>query len=700
MHTHGDDIGAWLDQAVTRLQQGELAAAEVLFQKILKSNPEHADANHLLGVIAIQRGQHELAIRLIAQAIQSNPAASMFYNNYCYALNAEGRLQEALSACEQAIQLSPDLPEAHFNRGNVLLRLGRASEALAAYERTIQLRPQHADAHYSRGTTLFSAGRAKEAEGCFRRVLELNPRHAGAYNNLAIALASAGKLEDALAAFDRAIQLVPDYAHAHNCRGDVLKKLFRLEEALLACEKAIELEPDYADAHYNRGNMLLGAGRVEEAEACYRRALELNPGDANLHSNVLFLLAASARLPFDEMLEAFRQWDEAHGQAGRMAPLPSGTEYGGAARRLRIGYVSPHLRSHVVNYFFEPLLSAHDRTHFEIFCYASFLESRSDAVTQRLRGIAEHWRFVGDKSDVELARLVHEDGIDILVDLAGHTADNRLKAFTYRPAPIQASYLGFFASTGLTAMDYWVTDEVLHPRDTQERSSEAIYRLPRCWVCYEPSELAPEVSPCPNSGDQVVFGSFSNLSKLTPGVIKTWCQILHKLPGSRLLLMAKALRDPMIRSLLVEKFANHGIGEEKLILRSGAPYGEYFATYAEVDIVLDPFPRTGGTTTAEALWMGVPVVTLAGQRYVERISASKLAALGMQGLIAHSPEEYVKKAVSLARDAELRRALRGSLRDRMAQSPLCDGPGLACAMESAYRTMWARHRSGTPDARG
>lgn len=700
MNTHPSEFDAGLSRAIALLQQGGLAEAEVILQNILKQAPRHADAHHLLGVIAIQRGQHEAATRFIAAAIQCNPGASMYYNNYCYALNAAGRFQEALSASERALQLDPDMPDAHFNRGNALLGLGRAKEALAAYERTIQLRPHHVDAHFKMGSALLSARRSQEAERCFRRVIELSPRHAGAYNNLGVALVNTGRFDEALAACDRAIQLVPDYAHAHTCRGNALKKLFRLEDALAAYGTALDLQPEFAGAHFNRGELFLESGRVDEAEASFRRALELSPDDANVHGSLLFVQAAKGSLPFDEQLAALRQWDEVHGQAGRDAPLAAHQITGVPGRRLRVGYVSPHLRSHVVNFFFEPLLAAHDQTQFEIFCYASLLESRADAATQRLRGVAEHWRFVGDKSDAELARLIHEDGIDILVDLAGHTANNRLKAFTYRPAPIQASYLGFFASTGLAAMDYWITDEVLHPQDTQERSSEAIYRLPRCWVCYKPSELAPNVSPCPNTDGQVVLGSFGNVSKLTPGVIETWSQLLQQLPASRLLLMDRAMKDPMLRSSLVDKFAAHGVTQARLLLRDGAPYAQYFATYAEVDIVLDPFPRTGGTTTAEALWMGVPVVTLAGQRYVERISASKLTALGMEDLIAHSREEYIEKVVSLAHDPARRTALRAGLRNRMAQSPLCDGPGLARAMESAYRTMWAFHRSGIPDAKG
>jgi predicted O-linked N-acetylglucosamine transferase (SPINDLY family) len=700
MKKPGDDTDALLGQAITLLQQGALEKSEAIFQKILQRNRGHADANHLLGVIALQRGQHERAIRLMGQAIQANPGAAIFHNNLGFALNAAGRLPEALAACEHAIRLSPDFAEAHCNRGNVLRGLGRFDEALAAYQYTIRLQPQHVDAHFGQGAALLSARRAREAEPCFRRVVELNPHHAGAWNNLGVALLNMGRFGEALAAAERAVALLPDYANAQVTRGNALKKLFRMEEALAAYDAAIKLQPDQAAAWVNRGELLLEAGRLDEAEASYRRALELSPGDASVHSNLLFIQTAQGTLPFDEQLAALREWDARHGQAGKRAALPERTAADASGRRLRVGYVSPHFRAHVVNYFFEPLLAGHDRTQFEIFCYASLAESRADAATARLRAIADHWRFVRAMTDAELARLIHDDGIDILVDLAGHTAGNRLQAFTFRPAPVQASYLGFFASTGLAAMDYWVTDEVLHPHDTAELSSETLFRLPRCWVAYRPPEAAPDVSPCPNPDERVVFGSFSNASKLNAAVFETWSQLLHRLPASRLLLMDRYMEDSMVRNRLLDGFASHGIARERLLLREGVPHAQYLATYAEVDIVLDPFPRTGGTTTAEALRMGVPVVTLAGQRYVERISASKLAALGMQDLIAHSPEDYIEKAVALARDVEMRRALRAGLRERMAQSPLCDGPGLARAMESAYRTMWARYRAGLPDARG
>jgi predicted O-linked N-acetylglucosamine transferase (SPINDLY family) len=393
------------------------------------------------------------------------------------------------------------------------------------------------------------------------------------------------------------------------------------------------------------------------------------------------------------MLEEQRAWDRVQGRAGRLHRCAVRVRENHPERRLRIGYVSPDLHRHPVSYFFEPLLAAHDKTRFDVFCYANHPSCYSDDVTQRLQSLSGHWRSVLGRSDQELARIIHDDGIDILVDLAGHTYGNRLRAFTYRPAPVQATYLGFFAATGLEAMDYWVSDEVLHPLDTQEQAVEQIYRLPRCWVCYLPPAGAPDVSPPPSRDVQVTFGSFNNLTKLSPEVIETWSQLLRQLEGSQLLVMDKPLGEIGTRQRLLEQFGGHGITADRLTLRSGAPFEQYLATYAEVDIALDPFPRTGGTTTAEALWMGVPVITLAGQRYVERISTSKLTAVGLQDLVASSREEYIRIALLLARNPSRRAELRGNLRDRMAKSPLCDAAGLANAMESAYESMWQRFLS-------
>lgn len=785
-----DECAALFQQAVRYFQAGRMADAEALAQNVLASQPEDAATNHLLGLIAGQRGQYELADRLMANAVRNNsnepsyllnrglilqmrgdltnalamyeaaielnplyaaahcnrgnvlcllhrveeglssydealrisPRSAEVHNYRGLALCRLGRLTDALAASDNAVQINPNYVEAYFNRGNILRGLGRLEDAILSYERVVRLNPAFADAYLAQSSALDQLGRHDEALASCDRAIERDPRSARAHGNRGDILRTLGRFQDALSACDTAIRLDPDQAEAHNLRGNALFALSRAEEALLAYDHATRLKPAFAEAHYNRGSALLrlcrpyaalaafdqaialnqklamahnnraialsALGDLDAAELSYRRALELSPNSYVANANLIFFLAATARLPPHEMFAEMRRW------LGACAPshsLPIQPQARLAGRRLRVGYVSPDLRNHAVSYFFEPLLTAHDASRFEIFCY-DVNKFGADDTTARLRRRAEHWRDAARLGDAQLARLIRDDGIDVLVDLAGHTTNTGLPAFRYRPAPVQVTYLGFFASTGLETMNYWLTDAVLHPADTAELATEAIYRLPRCWVCYQPPAEAPAVSHRPDSGDQVVFGSFSNLSKLTPEVIETWCRILRELPRSRMLLMDKYLGEKATRELLAQRFARHGITAERLLMRPGAALAEYLATYAEVDVVLDAFPRTGGTTTVEALWMGVPVVVLAGQRYAGRISVSKLTAVGLEALITESSDAYVRKAVTLAQDYGYRSTLRADLRDRMAASPLCDRQGLARAIESAYVDMWQRSR--------
>ena len=653
------DLNILFNQAVANFQENRLAEAETLAKRILSVSPNNHDATFLLGIIAGKRGQYDESSYLITSAIQSNPQNSAYHFNLGLVLQSGGRLEEAVVAYEQATRLKPKFVEAHYQLGTVLEDLGRLGPALSSYDRAIKYKPQNAALHKNRAIILWKLGRQEESLAVCERVTKLSPGDAGGYYNLGNALYGMGRLVAAVSAFDRAIQLNLEYAEAYSNLGIVLKDMCRLDEA----------------------------------EVIYRRVLELNQGNATAHSNLLFLLAARAKLSPAQMIEELRHWDQVHGRDGRSCLLPVRAVQANESRRLRVGYVSPDLHVHAVSSFFEPLLAAHDRSRFEIFCYAASDEHLSDATTERLRGLSEHWRLVAKMNDSELARLVYDDGIDVLVDLAGHTGGGRLKAFTYRPAPVQATYLGYFAATGLEAMDYWITDEVVHPPDTTEPTIENIYRLNRCSLCYLPSAEAPLVSPCPSVNDEVIFCSVSDISKLTPEVIETWSRILYELPGSRLLLTTKALSESTNRQLLLGQFAQFGISSERMLMRSTLSHREWLATYAQVDIVLDPFPRTGCTTTAEALWMGVPVVTLAGLRYVERASATVLAAVGLLDLITHSRESYIAEAISLARDPARRAALRMNLRTLMAKSPLRDGIGLARAMESAYLAMWKKYLS-------
>ena len=654
-----NDINFLLQQATNCLQQGRFEDAGTFAQQVITISPLNGDANLMLGVVACQRGNHDIAEQYFTSAIRSNPYHPIYHFNHAIALGSAQRLGKAVVAYERTIQLKPDFAEAYNNLGTVLQKLGRIDEAFVAFNHAIQYRPNYGGAYYNRGAAFADIA-------CFN---------------------------DALSDYRMATRLMPEFADAFNNCGDMLQKLNRYDEAEYYVRRALALNPVFAIAYANLGAILNKTGRLQEAEYCLREAVRISPELAVAHSNLLFLLASASTLSADTLFEEQRNWDHIHGCEGRLNALPSLQKEPVTDRRLRIGYLSPDFRTHAVSYFFEPLLVAHDKSRYEIFCYASHNKRESDATTDRLRGIAEHWRFVADHSDQQLAQLIREDRIDLLVDLAGHTANNRLMVFSYSPAPVQATYLGYIASTGLESMNYWITDEVLHPFDTEEKCIESIFRLPRCWVAYKPYGSAPDIAPCPNLDDNVVFGSLNCSSKMTEATVETWCNILKELPGSRLLLMDGSLSSEKIQKCVIEKFANFQITSQRLLLRSNAPMYEYLATYNEVDIVLDTFPRTGGTTTAEALWMGVPVITLAGKRYAERISTSKLKALELDQLIAKNRNEYVKKAVSLARDPAYRSEIRQQLRPRMARSPLCDGDSLARAIESAYRSMWDNYCS-------
>ncbi len=523
----------------------------------------------------------------------------------------------------------------------------------------------------------------------FQKAVQLDSEYFEAFINLGFAYGKLGQPKYAVCAYEQALRITPDSAQTHADMGFMLTKLGQLQDAQMSLETALRLNPELAQAYSDLSLVHQRRGDLYAAETNLRQALVLMPSDAAVHSNLLFLQASKAELPPRNMLAEQRYWDKMHG-APKSERFPLPAVYDGSERRLRVGYVSGDFRNHPVGYFFELLLQGHDPSRVEVFCYATHPAHLSDDKTRRFAAVAEHWKSVGGMNGRELAKCIRGDRIDVLVDLAGHSAFGALQAFSYKPAPIQATYLGYIGATGLETMDYWISDPVLHPQDTLEETQEEIYRLPRCWVCYQAPKEAPPVSSCPNSGTNVVFGSFSNLSKLNSKVFKAWSEILHALPASKLLLMSRPLHDSKIRDSLLSEFSQLGIPSDRIITQQGKSLSNYLATYSEVDIVLDTFPRTGGTTTAEALWMGVPVITLAGQRYAERISASKLTAVGLEEFISTDKAAYIAKAIGLAHNPERRKNIRAELRDRMAASPLCDGKALAHAMENAYRDMYAR----------
>jgi predicted O-linked N-acetylglucosamine transferase (SPINDLY family) len=441
-----------------------------------------------------------------------------------------------------------------------------------------------------------------------------------------------------------------------------------------------------AEVHYNLGTVFQDQCLLADAVACYRRVLELKPDHTVAHSNLLMNIQYDAAITPEDLLRESTAWEKAQLAGTRVMHRPQNDP--DPARRLRIGYVSGDLRRHPVGYFLDGVLACHDPEQFRVHCYAN--QSFGDDLTERLRANSARWQAIFGKPDEEVAEMIRADGIDILVDLAGHTARNRLTVFGIKPAPVQATWAGYVGTTGLSAMDYLISDNRETPEGTDHWYVESIMRLPDCYVCYAPPDYAPPVAPLPAARNGfITFGCFNNLAKINPEVIGLWTELLRNLPDARLLMVTKALGDPRISRRYRDAFDAGGVGGS-VDFSGMVPHRELLERYGDVDVALDPFPYSGGLTTLESLWMGVPVVTLGGERFASRHTLSHLAAAGLHELIADDRAAYVAKAVSLAGDLPRLQELRLSMRDRLAASPLCDAPRFTRNLEQAYRSMWRK----------
>jgi predicted O-linked N-acetylglucosamine transferase (SPINDLY family) len=581
---------------------------------------------------------------------------------------------------------------AQMARGAALRAEGRAEEALAAFRTAVELDPERAEAHHQLGNALKAQRRYPEAAASLRMAARLAPSDAVVWLNLGVASLELHRLDEAVTAFRRAIRLEPARPEAHNILGHALLAQGRCTAAKRCLEEALRLRPGYPAAHDNLGRVCKAQGRAAEAVAQHRAALAgaLRP---ETHSNLLYALNFPAGIPRAAVADEHRRWAAVHA-APLLGPPPAAAPESRRPRRLRLGYVSPDFVHHAVSYFFEPVLASRDADAFEVFCYSD--APVADEVTRRLRSRADQWRDIAGLGDERVAALIRADRIDLLVDLAGHTARNRLLVFARRPAPVQATWLGYPNTTGLAAIDFRVTDAVSDPPgQTEAWHTEALVRLDGPFSCYAPPAESPTVSPLPAlAAGHVTFGCLNNLAKVTPPTVALWAQLLGAVAGSRLLLKSAGLADAETAARLRAEFAGQGIDPARLDLRgAGQSVARHLAVYHEVDVALDPFPYNGTTTTCEALWMGVPVVTLAGDAHVSRVGASLLTHLDMPECIAEDPAAYVERARGLAGDLARLAALRAALRDRLRASPLCDGPGFTRKLEDAFRAMWRKKMS-------
>jgi predicted O-linked N-acetylglucosamine transferase (SPINDLY family) len=671
--------------------RGRLDEAVDACRAAIRLRPDFAGAYNNLGNVLIGKRQHEEAIAAYRQAIGYSPSYAEAHRNLGNALKELGRLNEAIAACRQAVALSPGLPEAQFHLGNALRAAGEIDQAIASYRTAIAIDPNLPEVHVNLSIALTDEGQLIESIAAAQRAIALRPGYAEAHGNLGNAFFSNGQLDEAIAAYRRAIALRPDYADALGNLGNALKERGQLDEAITVYGRAIQLKPNFADAYTNLGNALKDKGQLDDALAAYRRAMAVNPNLAEAHSNLLFALQYHPAYDIQSLAEEHRIWNAKHAEPLRQAAqdasagIQAHNNDRSPNRRLRIGYVSPDFREHCQALFTVGLISHHDVEQFEIFCYSSV--NRPDQITRWIAGCTDCWRDVTGMPDAELAGVIRQDRIDILVDLTMHMSNARPLLFARKPAPVQVTWLAYPGTTGLSAMDYRLTDPYLDPPgENDQYYAEQSIRLPETFWCYNPLTVEPAVNSVPAlERGYVTFGCLNNFCKVNDETIALWAQVMRQVENSRLLLMAPL---GAIRPSVLERFARHKIAAARIEFVPYQPRQQYLETYHRIDIGLDTFPYNGHTTSLDSLWMGVPVATRIGTRAAARAGWCQLSNLGLEELAGGNSQEFVRIAADLAADLPRLARLRGSLRRRMEQSPLMDAPRFARNMEAAYRRMW------------
>ena len=644
------DINTTLQQAVDRHRAGDLPAAAVLYRQVLVAQPLHADALHLLGLVAFQEKRLAEATDLIGRAVALGPANALYLLSQARVLKDQGSLGQAVASLRHSLDLSPDNPEAHCILGDLLRAQRDLHGAIGAYQAAIRLKGDYFDAVNNLGATHAALGAVEDAIAQLRRAVALRPDSVDALNNLGMTLSEAGFSDEAAATFERAMQLTPR-----------------------------DVRP-----FVNAGREYLMMGDLPRARHCFAQALEIDPANRPAQSNLLICRCYDPSATPHDVLAAHRQWAARVVRPSAQASARQRSTDRGTAR-LRVGFVSPDLYWHPVSAFLLPLLENTDRTRFETFCYSDV--ARPDVVTAKLQTHVDCWRDTRALSDDTVVRLVADDRVDILIDTTGHMADNRLGVFASRAAPLEVSWLGYPSTTGLNAIDARITDGVCNPSGDEALFTERLVRLPGIFACFSPPADAPAVAPLPcRTTGCVTFGSFHSLVRLNDHVIALWARVLRSVPSSRMLICRSTLTQSS-RDRISALFHSNDVDTDRIAFDKPTP-GSYLSTYARVDIGLDTFPWSGHTTACESLWMGVPVVTLRGAHTASRMVASVLTHAGMPELVADTNDAFVAIAVDLASDPIALVARRSEMRAGLQASPVCDGPRFAREFADALRALW------------
>jgi len=670
------------------LQLNHQEEAQTAYKKAILLKEDFVDAHVALGCVLEDLEALEESAGSYRKALAIAPNYAEVHGNLGNILNKLGQLDAAAASYSKALAINPALLDIQLKLGQTLKTLNHNDAAIACFCAVLKQAPQNSDAHFSLGMTFKELGQLDKAAESLRLAVANDFSNPEKHINLGDILGELGHPDNAIACYEQALKIKPDHAVAHSNLGNIRLASGSFDDAMARYQQAIDIQPDFAAAHNNLGATLLILGYPIEALASTRRALELLPDLAAAQSNIVFIENSIALKSPSLLLDEAKKYGEI--VARKAQAFATWENEPNADRNLRIGFVSGDLRDHPVGHFVEGVLrsltsSAGNRL--EIHAYTTF--NCSDHLSQRIKACCHGWNTAAHVSDEVLANKIRGDKIDILIDLSGHTAHNRLSVFAWKPAPIQVTWLGYLATTGVNAIDYLIADAWTLP-DTEECNfTEKIWRLPQSYLCFTQPQSGTTVSLLPAlENGYVTFGCFNNLTKISDEVIALWARILTEIPNSRLILKAKQFSQESIRQKINERFAIHGIGAERLTLMGQVARDEYLAPYQQIDIALDPFPYPGITTTVESLWMGVPVLTLAGNSFLSRQGVGLMMNAGLPEWIANDPDEYATLATKHSSDLNKLSQTRSTLRDRVSNSPIFDSAQFAKNLEGALRGMW------------
>lgn len=686
---------------------GNASEALLYYMQATTSYPQYSPAYYNAGVIYSEMQRYKEALECYQAAITYNPFYVEAYCNIGVIYKNLGRLEEAIDYYQRALKVNPNFIIARNNLSIALTDYGTKrknegyiKEGIRFYKQALFYNFQYADAYYNLGVAYGEQMKVEKAVFNYQLAIHFNPLCCQAFNNLGVIYKDQDNLEKAIQCYQAALTINPHFSQTLNNLGVIFTLQGRMDEAYEKIEGAIRENPTYSEAYNNLGVLYRDEGLIDTAIECYEKCLAICPTSRNASQNRLLAFNYSIIATPEKIYQAHEEWGEFFSSLLGKFIRPNIPIDREPSRKLRIGYISGDFFTHSVSYFIDAILTNHDRDSFHVICYSNVV--KEDNKTQRFKSLASTWKSVYGLSAHQVATMIAEDRIDILVELSGHSAANRLDVMALKPAPIQVTYIGYPNTTGLKQIDYRFADEITDPLDTKQQYTEKLIRLPKCFLCYSPplDACGPVVPlPCLTNG-YITFGSFNNLAKINSEVLDLWAEILKRVPNSRFVIKCKPFASESVQRKFKEQFVSRGISASRIDLLSLLPsLHDHLQSYRLMDLSLDTFPYAGTTTTCEALWMGVPVIPLKGVVHAQNVGLSLLKNIGepVDSLIANSKEEYISLAIQLANDTKRLKTIRETLRTKMKQSYLCRGKEFTKNIESVYRNIWKKHLSNSTD---